>query len=160
MEIAKDLPKVDAVFVPVGGGGLVSGIAGYLKSAKPKVQIIGCQPAQSPEMAVSIEQGGIISELISKPTLSDGTAGGIEAGAITFDYCRQWVDRFELLSEKEIAEALLWFLKNRQMMVEGAAGLALATLLREKEKWEGKNVVLIVCGRRLSFEKLKKVIAH
>ncbi len=158
LEIAKDLPKVDAVFVPVGGGGLVSGIAGYLKSVKPKVQIIGCQPAQSPEMAVSIEQGGIISELISKPTLSDGTAGGIESEAITFEYCRQWVDRFELLSEKEIADALLWLLKNRQMMVEGAAGLALATLLREKEQWAGKNVVLIVCGRRLSFEKLKKVV--
>ena len=137
---------------------MISGIAGYLKAVKPKVEIIACQPAQSPEMAVSIEQGYIVSELISKPTLSDGTAGGIEQGAITFDYCKQWVDRFELLSEEEIANALLWFLKNRQMMVEGAAGLALATLLREKEQWAGKNVVLIVCGRRLSFEKLKKIV--
>ncbi len=160
LEIAKDLPKVDVVFVPVGGGGLVSGIGGYLKSAKPHVEIIGCQPAQSPEMAVSIEQGHIISELISKPTLSDGTAGGIEQGAITFEYCKQWVDRFELLSEEEIANALRWFLQNRQMMVEGAAGLALATLLREQKLWTGKNVVLIVCGRRLSYEKLQKVVGE
>lgn len=158
LEIAEDLPEVHAIFVPIGGGGLVAGIAGYLKSYNADIQVIGCEPENSPEMSVSIERGHIIEELIAKPTLSDGTAGGIEQGAITFDLCKKLVDEFVLVSEKEIAEALLWLLKNRQMMVEGSAGLALASLLKTPEKYQGKNVVLIVCGRRLSFEKLRKII--
>jgi len=159
LEIAQDLSEVEAVFVPVGGGGLVAGIAGYLKSYNTDIQIIGCEPTNSPEMSISIERGHIIEELIAKPTLSDGTAGGIEQGAITFDLCKKLVDEFVLVSEKEIAEALLWLLKNRQMMVEGSAGLALASLLKTTEKYQGKNVVLIVCGRRLSFEKLQKIVS-
>ncbi len=159
LEIAEDLPETDVVLVPVGGGGLVAGIGGYLKSYHADIQIIGCQPENSPEMSVSIERGHIIEELIAKPTLSDGTAGGIEQGAITFDLCKKLVDEFVLVSEKEIAEALIWLLKNRQMMVEGSAGLALASLLKEPEKYQGKNVVLIVCGRRLGFEKLRKIIS-
>ncbi len=158
LEIAQDLPEVEAVFVPVGGGGLIGGIAAYLKLYNSDIQMIGCQPENSPEMCVSIERGHIIEELISKPTLSDGTAGGIEQGAITFDMCKKLVDEFALVSEKEIANALLWLIKNRQMMVEGSAGLALATLLKNPEKYQGKNVVLIVCGRRLSVEKLKKIM--
>lgn len=158
LEIAEDLPETEAVLVPVGGGGLIAGIGEYLKSYNADIQIIGCEPENSPEMSVSIERGHIIEELIAKPTLSDGTAGGIEQGAITFDVCKRLVNRFVLVSEKEITDALIWLLKNRQMMVEGSAGLALASLLKTSEQYQGKNVVLIVCGRRLSFEKLRKII--
>ena len=158
VEIAQDLPEVEAVFVPVGGGGLIAGIGGYLKSYNTDIEMVGCQPENSPEMSLSIEQGHIIEELIAQPTLSDGTAGGIEQGAITFDLCKKLVDKFVLISEKEIANALLWLIKNRQMIVEGSAGLALATLLKNPEKYQGKNVVLIVCGRRLSYEKLRNIM--
>jgi len=160
LEIAQDLPEVEAVFVPIGGGGLMAGIGGYLKSHNADIQMIGCQPKNSPEMTLSIERGHIIEELIAKPTLSDGTAGGIEQGAITFDLCKKIVDEFVLISEKERAHALLWLIKNRQMMVEGSAGLALATLLKAPEKYKGKNVVLIICGRRLSYEKLEKIMSN
>ncbi|MEM1319542.1 MAG: threonine/serine dehydratase [Bacteroidota bacterium] len=158
LEISEQLPEVDSVIVPVGGGGLISGIGGYLKGLRPDIQLIGCQPERSPEMYVSLQKGHIIEESITQPTLSDGTAGGIEPGAITFGYCQQYMDDLLLVEEPEIAEALRWSIQNRQMIIEGSAGLSIATLLREKMQFAGKNVVLIICGKRLSWEKLQKII--
>lgn len=160
VEIANQISTVDKIIVPVGGGGMISGIGVYLKSKMPNVQIIGSQPENSPEMTVSLEKGYIIQELISKPTLSDGTAGGIEPDSITFEYCKKYVDRFVLLSEKEIGRAVHWILQYRQMMIEGAAGLSIATLFKEKESLQGQDIVCVLCGRRLSYDKLKKIISQ
>lgn len=101
-ELERQLNKIDAIFVALGGGGLITGIAGYVKSENPETKIIGCSPQNSPVMIESIRAGKVV-EIESKPTLSDGTAGGIEAGAITFDLCRKLVDDMILVSEDEIA---------------------------------------------------------
>src|SRR5262245_17913012 len=87
VELARARERIDAVFVAVGGGGLIAGIAGYLKTVRPGVTVFGCLPERSPVMAESIRAGRII-EMDSAPTLSDATAGGIEEGAITFELCR------------------------------------------------------------------------
>ena len=87
------------------GGGLIAGIAGYLKALNPGVVVVGCLPANSPVMAESIRAGRIV-DMESLPTLSDGTAGGIEPQAITFELCRQLVDDYILVSEDEIAHLL------------------------------------------------------
>ena len=90
VELVWQLETIDAVFVSVGGGGLISGVAGYLKSRLPQVQIIGCSPQNSQVIIQSVKAGEIL-DLPSLPTLSDGTAGGVEAGSITFPLCRQWM---------------------------------------------------------------------
>ncbi len=100
LELRQQIDTMDNVLVPVGGGGLISGIAGYLKSTDKKIQIIGCQPENSAVMYESIKAGEII-EMASSPTVADGTAGGIEPGSLTFDICREAVDDYILVSEKK-----------------------------------------------------------
>lgn len=157
IELIEQLPEMDAVIVPVGGGGLVSGVAGYLKNINPKIEIIGAQPENSPVMYESLKAGSIL-EMDSKPTLSDGTAGGIEQGSITFDLCRDCVDRFVLLSEPEIKEALKLILEKEHLLVEGAAALSVAALMKENKNLLHKKVVLILSGAKLSLEKLRQIL--
>ena len=160
LEIHEQLPDTETVIVPVGGGGMVSGILLAFQGLSPQTEIIGCQPSQSPEMYASLQKGSIIEESITQPTLSDGTAGGIEPGSITFDYCQQYLHRILLIEEEEIAKALRWSIQNRQMIIEGSAAMSIATLWREKENLKGKKVVLVMCGKRLSEEKMMKVMKN
>jgi len=157
VEIAESLPEVDAVFVAVGGGGLISGVGAYLKSLRSEVSVVACQPEASPVMTRSVEAGRIL-ELHSDPTLSDGTAGGIEAQAITFDLCRSLADDYVLVSEKQIANAMRTFIDAHHMLLEGAAGVALAGLCARADQYRDKNVVVIVCGGNISRETLRQVI--
>ncbi len=158
IELRRQLEKIDAVLVPVGGGGLISGIAGYLKSLDENIEIIGCLPENSPVMYESIRAGKII-EMESKPTLSDGTAGGIERGSITFDICKKYVNDFILVSEEEIKEAIKLVLEKHFMLIEGAGALSVASFFKAKERFKGKTVVLILSGSKISLEKLKGVIS-
>lgn len=156
-ELTRQLEKVDAIFVPTGGGGMISGIAGYLKSVKNDVKVIGCLPENSPVMAESVKANRIV-EMKSLPTLSDGTAGGLEANAITFDLCRRLVDDYVLVSELEITNAMRLFMKTHHMLIEGAAGVAVASYLKHKQLCHGKNVVIVICGANISLETLKTVL--
>ncbi len=158
LELMEQLHHIDAVVVPVGGGGLISGIATYLKKHRSTIRIIGCQPVNSPEMVRSVEQGSILTEDITKPTLSDGTAGGMEQGAITFGIAAQLVDEWALISEEEIAREIKYMLKNNQMIIEGAAALSLAYIRRNASRFIGKNIVLIICGRRLGYKTLSEIV--
>ena len=157
VEIAKQLPVVDAVFIAVGGGGLISGVGSFLKSVNPGTRIVSCQPAASAVMTESVKAGEIL-DLPSEKTLSDGTAGGIEAGAITFDICRNICDEYEVVSEDQIADAMRMFIDSHHMLPEGAAGVAIAGLIASAEEYAGKNVVIIICGGNVSRDTLKKVI--
>ena len=157
VEIATQLPQVDAIFVAVGGGGLISGVGSFLKSVNPTMSVIACQPAASAVMTESVKAGEIL-ELPSQPTLSDGTAGGIEADAITFDLCRAVTDDYVVVSEDQIAEAMRQFIDAHHMLPEGAAGVALAGLRLRADSYKGKNVVVIICGGNISRETLKEVI--
>jgi threonine dehydratase len=157
VELARQLERIDAVFVTVGGGGLISGIAGYLKVTRPGIKVIGCLPENSPVMAESVKAGRII-EMESRPTLSDGSAGGIEPGAITFELCQKWVDDYMLVSEEEIKAAMRLVIESQHMLIEGAAGVAVAAYLKTAERFRAQNVVIVICGANISLETLKSIL--
>lgn len=157
VEIAQQLPKVDATFIAVGGGGLISGVGSFLKSVNPLMSLVSCQPKASAVMTESVTAGEIL-DLPSEKTLSDGTAGGIEAGAITFEICRKITDDYQVVDEKEIAFAMREFIDSHHLLPEGAAGVAIAGLLADPAKYAGQNVVVVVCGGNISRETLKTVI--
>lgn len=157
LELERQLKSIDAVFVPVGGGGLIGGIAGYLKSRRESIEIIGCQPYNSCVMYESIKAGRLL-DLESKPTISDGSAGGIEPGAITFAICRDLVDTWLIPSEKEIIEAIKLILKKHYLLIEGAAALGVAAFLKDKDRFQSKTVVLVITGNKISLETLKEIL--
>lgn len=144
-ELLRQCPGLDAVVVAVGGGGLIGGIAGYLASARPGVRVIGCSPEHSAVMAASVAAGKIL-ELPSLPTLSDGTAGGVEEGTITFAPCAELVERYELVTEAEIAEAMRSVFREEGLVIEGAAGVAVAALFRLRAELAGASVAVVLCG--------------
>jgi len=157
VELSHQLDRVDAVFVALGGGGLISGIAGYLKSINPDVRIIGCSPENSQVMIQSIKAGKIL-DLQSLPTLSDATAGGLEPGAITLELCQALVDEYITVSEDEIREGLRLFMQTHNMMIEGAAAVAISSYLKVSERFKGKNVVIIICGANIGLDVLKNIL--
>ena len=157
LEIERQLGAVDAVVVPVGGGGLIAGIAGALKSASPEVEILGCQPTNSAVMHHSIQAGRLL-ELASEPTLADGAAGGIERDAITFPICQEKVDRFILVSEEEIRQAICHILEKHYLLIEGAAALSVAAFLKQIDHFRGKRVVLVLSGAKISLETLRSIL--
>ena len=157
VELYRQLPDMDCVFVSVGGGGLIGGIAAYLKSVNSNMEIVGCLPENAPAMYECIQAGKII-DVPEKPTLSDGTAGGIEAGSITFEICQQCVNDYILVNEDEILAAMKIILLHHHLIIEGSAGVAVAALLKAKEKYKGKKVVVIICGGNVSEAVLKKLI--
>ncbi len=157
LELKRQLPRIDAVFVPVGGGGLIAGIAGYLKEVDKTIHCIGCQPERAPVMYESIRAGKIV-ETESRPTLSDATAGGIEKGAVTFDICKEYVDDFVLVSEEEIAHSIRLMLEHHYMLIEGAAALSVASFIKTDGRFRDKTVVLIITGKKITLDKLKEVV--
>ena len=157
LEITRQLENIDTVFVSVGGGGLIAGIAGYLKPLFHDIEIFGCSPINSPVMAQSIKAGQIIT-MESFPTLSDGTAGGIEPEAITFNLCRTLIDDFFLVTEAEIQAAMRLVIESQHLLIEGAAGVAIAAFLKHKEQLRNKIVVIVICGANISLETLKQIL--
>ena len=157
VELARQLERIEAVLVSLGGGGLISGIAGYLKSVHPRVRIIGCSPENSMVMIESVRAGRIL-DLPSKPTLSDGTAGGIEAGAITFELCSTLVDDYVTVTEEEIRVALREYLAARHLLIEGAAAVAIAAYRKLQAQFTEGNVVIVICGANIGLESLKSVL--
>lgn len=122
---------LDAVLVAVGGGGLIAGIAGWLKHARPGIRVVGCQPRASAVMAASVEAGRLLEsgrDVPFEPTLADAVAGGVEENAVTFGLCAELVDEWVLLDEHEIAAAMRRVLQDRFAMVEGSGALPVAAL--------------------------------
>jgi len=152
MEIHEQSPNLDAVFVAVGGGGMISGIGTALKRLSPNTEIIGCWPVNAPAMERSMAAGEII-EVEEFETLSDGTAGGVEPGSITFPLCQRLIHRAVLVSEQDIRNAIVAVARYERWMIEGAAGVALAGALKLAGDYQGKRVAVVLCGRNIPLEK-------
>ena len=156
LEIWEDLKGVDAVFISVGGGGLISGVGGYLKSMNESIQVYGVSPENSCVMYESLKAGKQL-DLPSEPTLSDGTAGGVEFGSMTFEMCKEIIDDFSIVSEGEIAKGIQIGVEKHHQLIEGAAGTAIAGFMKQKDKFKDKTVVLVMCGGNISGAVLKSV---
>ena len=156
LEIWKDLKGVDAVFISVGGGGLISGVGGYLKSMNESIQVYGVSPKNSCVMFESLKAGKQL-DLPSEPTLSDGTAGGVEFGSMTFEMCKEIIDDFSIVSEEEIAKGIQIGVEKHHQLIEGAAGTAIAGFMKQKDKFKDKTVVLVMCGGNISGAVLKSI---
>ena len=156
-ELWQQLPSLDVVFVCIGGGGMISGIGGYLKHKNNNIKIIGCEPKNSCQMSASVKAGRLV-EVQHKPTLSDGSAGGIEPGSITLDFCRKYVDDYVQVTEDEIKNAMVYIIDKHHKIIEGAAAVPLASLMKMKNKVKNKNVVVVLSGSGVGIDTIKKVI--
>jgi threonine dehydratase len=159
VELLRQAPRMDAVFVPVGGGGLVAGIAGYLAASEAGTRVVGCQPETSPIMARSIEAGRLV-ELPNLDTVSDATAGLVEPGAITFPICQTCVSEWVLPSEAELRAAIRLIVVHHSVLIEGAGALAVAALLRVAATYRGQTVVLVLSGSHIAGGVLSEVMAQ
>jgi threonine dehydratase len=157
LEILDRLPHVDCILASVGGGGLIAGIAGAAKARRQAVRIIGCLPANSPAMLACVDAGRIV-DVDSRDTLSDGTAGGIEADAITLKPCRELVDDWVLVSEKEIRHALVRVFDHHRLVIEGAAAVAVAGFLKMAPQLSGQTVALVICGGNIDVNRVKRLV--
>jgi threonine dehydratase len=154
LEFAAQCPSLDAVFVAVGGGGLISGIASAMRC-----QIVGCWPENSVAMYESMRAGAIVAPP-ERPTLSDATAGSVEPGAITLDLCRSLIDECVLVSEAEIADAIRFMVSEHQMIIEGAAGVAVAAFRKTASRYAGRSVGIVLCGGNIGFDTLRTIICE
>lgn len=159
VEILSDIPDLDYVFLSVGGGGLMAGVAAYIKKVRPQVKIVGCQPEASPVMLESVKAGNIV-EWDSQPTLSEGTAGGIEPNSITFPICRDLVDHWEVLTEKDIKWGIDFMWRTEKALVEGAAGMALAAAKNMSDDIIGKTVCVILCGGNINKDVVEEIVSE
>jgi len=157
VELLRQWPEVERVYVALGGGGLISGMAAHGRSVRPELEFVACSPQASAAMAECVRAGAIIDVPCSE-TLSDSTAGGVEADAITFPLCRDLVDRYVDVGEEEIAAALVGCLENQHLLVEGAAAVAIAACLRAAER-DGRRAAVVVCGANLPLPALRRVLS-
>ena len=156
IELTRQIDRIDTVLAPVGGGGLISGLAAYLKSINKNIEIIGCQPKNAPAMYEAIKAGRVIM-IKTKPSISDATGDNIIQGS-TFDICKRYVDDFILVTEEEIKEAIKLVLEKHYMLIEGAAALSVASFIKEKERFKNKTVVLVLSGSKIGIQTLRGLL--
>jgi threonine dehydratase len=149
VELLRQLPSLDAIFVAVGGGGLIGGIGAYLKCASAQTEVVGCWPNNSPVLYESIKAGRIL-EVAEQPTLSESTAGGLEPGSVTLEICSRVIDTSILVSETEILDAMRRIRTLKDWVIEGAAAVAVAAFLKTADQYKRKKVAIIICGANVS----------
>ncbi|MBO9474232.1 pyridoxal-phosphate dependent enzyme [Shimia sp. R10_1] len=158
LELLEQLPQIDNVFISMGGGGLISGIGAVLKSFSPNTRVIGVSAVNTAALAASMAAGEIV-ETAHYDTLADGVAGGVDAGSVTLPMASEVIDEVIHCDEEQIAEALRVIAWTDNMIVEGAAALALAPYLAQPEAYEGQTSVVLLCGANYDQARLKSVIA-
>jgi len=158
IEIFEDWPEVDTIIVPVGGGGLASGIALAAKSISPRVEIIGVEAAASPAFYTSLRANRVV-EVEVQPTIADGLAGNMDPDTITFEYVRQYVDRIELVPEAAIEDAVRRFVTEDHVIAEGAGAVGAAALacgIRPR----GQHVAVILSGANIDAPRLARLLSQ
>jgi threonine dehydratase len=156
LEIAQQQPDVDALVVPIGGGGLIGGIACAVKETNPAVQVFGVQPARLPSMKAAVAEGKPVV-LPSATTIAEGIAVR-RAGDRTLPLVQKYVDDIVTVEEEEIANAILLLLEREKTLAEGAGAAALAAVLNRKLPLTGKRVAVLVCGGNIDVTLLSRII--
>lgn len=156
LELMEQLPDMDAVVVPIGGGGLISGVAFAIKSLNPNIKVYGVQAAGAPSMEQSLKNGKI-GRLDSVSTLADGIAVK-EPGVNTFELCQKYVDEVVTVTEDEISCAILSLIEQQKLIAEGAGAVSVAAVMFNKVPVKGKKVVCLVSGGNIDVTILNRVI--
>ena len=156
LEIAEQLPDVDAVLVPIGGGGLIAGIAYTIKTLYPNVKVIGVQAKGAPSMKNSIEHGEV-EVLPSVSTIADGIAVK-KPGDLTYEICSKYVDEVVTVSDDEISAAILALMEQHKLVTEGAGAVSVAAAMFNKVDLKGKKAVCVLSGGNIDVTILSRVI--
>ena len=159
LELLTQLENLDAVFIALGGGGLLSGMGSFIKAVSPNTSVIACSPARSPAMHECLLVNKVI-DVPCHPTLSDATAGGVEPGSITLALCKEVIDQSLLVTEEEIRSALVSIMNNHHMLIEGAAAVAVAGLLQSAAAWRNKRTAVLLCGANIGLGTLGETLRH
>ncbi|MHA1966060.1 MAG: threonine ammonia-lyase [Candidatus Thorarchaeota archaeon] len=158
LEIIEQLGNIDAVIVPVGGGGLISGIGTVIKAMSPHTEMIGVQSEVSPEVYESWKVGHWV-DAEESDSLAQGLMGGVEPDSITLDIIQEQLDRIVLVSEKSILEAIRVLYEKEKLVIEGAGAASTAVLLEHKVELVGKRVVAVVSGGNISEEEVVSLLS-
>jgi len=156
LELLEQVPQLDAVVVPIGGGGLIGGIACAIKESRPSIRIVGVQTARLPSMAVAVEAHEPIT-IEPATTIADGIAVR-RAGKLTLPVVEKYVDEIVTVDEDEIASAILMLLEREKTLAEGAGAAALAALLQHRTSLEAAHVAVLVCGGNIDVTLLSRII--
>ena len=156
LELIEQLPDLDAVIVPIGGGGLISGIAYTIKTVNPRVKVYGVQAMGAPSMKNSIEHGGM-EALNSVSTIADGIAVK-KPGELTYELCGKYVDEIVTVSDDEISAAILALMEQHKLVTEGAGAVAVAAAMFHKVDIKGKKAVCVLSGGNIDVTILSRVI--
>ena len=156
LEIMEDLPEAETILVPVGGGGLIAGIAVAAKAINPHVQVIGVQPEASPAAYLSLRDGHPYEEYDAAPTIADGLAGGF--GRLPFEMAGHLIDDIVLVSEEETRAAIFALLELAQLVVEGAGAVSVAALLAGKVNLMRQKVVAVLSGANIDASLLFEIM--
>ena len=157
LEILEDLPDVDSIVVPVGGGGLISGIAIAAKAVSDRISIVGVEVAASPAFTRSLAAGHIVPIEVG-PTLADGLAGNLDPDTITFDIVRRLVTEIVLVDERQLQEAVAGIAREERLIAEAAGAAAVAAVLGRRIDVSGSRTAVILSGGNIDMEKLKALI--
>ena len=155
LEIAEEMSDIDKVLVPVGGGGLISGVGCALKAMDATTEVFGAQSVASPVMYESLRQGRIV-DMELEDSYAEGLHGGIEENSVTFELCRKYVDEIILVEEETILGAISSALVEQHQVIEGAAAVGVAAILEDPERYHDEKVCIVISGGNVELDLLKK----
>jgi len=156
LELLEQVPELEAVVVPIGGGGLIGGIACAIKETRPGIRVVGVQAAKLPSMAVAVEAHRPVT-IDPATTIADGIAVR-RAGDLTLPVVERYVDEIVMVDEDEIASAILMLLEREKTLAEGAGAAALAALLQHRTSLDGAHTAVLVCGGNIDVTLLSRII--
>jgi len=157
LELLEEFPDLDTVVIPLSGGGLLGGIAFALKSADPKIHVVGVMMERGPAMVESLRAGRIV-DIVEEPTLADALAGNLPPNQYTFELVQKTVDEAVLVSEEEIAAAMAFALERHHLVVEGSGAVGIAALMSGKIQHLGKHVAVVISGANVDMPLLLRVV--
>jgi threonine dehydratase len=158
LEILEDLPDADLMLVPVGGGGLLAGIAAAAQALRAGTRVVGVQPEASPAAYLSFRDGRPYETYPAGPTICDGLAGGF--GRVPFELARCWVDRVEVVPEAAVRHAVAWLARREQVLAEGSGAIAIAPLLTGQVQASGQRVACVLTGRHIDSRLVQEVLGE
>ena len=159
LEMLEEVPDLDLIIVPVGGGGLISGIGCAVKGLSKRVELVGVQSTASPVMYESIKVGRIV-EMELGESIAEGLHGGIEENSMTFDICRRLVDEFALVEENSIRRAIRLLVYRQRQVAEGAGAVGVAAILENPDRFSGRKIGVVISGGNIDEGLLREILAE